>query len=280
MLSPSKHSGQAFAAQTLRQAQGDSALLCVLTVLFCLLLSVSALAQTQNETAYPPGLRDVMSGNPLYIVNGKQIDDTLSKQILQKLDPKEIESISVLKGASAQALYGAKASNGVIIIEMKKDTRNINIDLSSIAEKDTSYIIDSQLSANKYNNIQPNNIVSITILKNSDVGDKHISDNNKVTVIVVTKPFAISQYQKKFSAFSEKYRAYARIQNGKDDSCTYFLVYPKKNAVWLEDVRTRITQLYNIPANAIKAVSFTGNQWYNGGASRPYDAIIVIKKQH
>jgi TonB-dependent SusC/RagA subfamily outer membrane receptor len=38
------------------------------------------------------------------------------------LNPNDIQSIEVLKGASAAAIYGAKASNGVVIINTKKGT--------------------------------------------------------------------------------------------------------------------------------------------------------------
>ena len=37
------------------------------------------------------------------------------------INPDDIESISVLKGGPAAALYGARASNGVILITTRKD---------------------------------------------------------------------------------------------------------------------------------------------------------------
>jgi TonB family protein len=53
---------------------------------------------------------------PLYVVDGKilKADDT------KTIDPKHIESISVLKGAAATTLYGEKGANGVVIITLKK----------------------------------------------------------------------------------------------------------------------------------------------------------------
>ncbi len=41
---------------------------------------------------------------------------------LSKINPNDIESISVLKDAAAVAIYGEKAKNGVILIKMKKKT--------------------------------------------------------------------------------------------------------------------------------------------------------------
>ena len=76
------------------------------------------------------------SGNnqPLYVVDGQPIvggggggsttsgsDDT--GRILD-LNPADIESINVLKGQAASALYGIRASNGVIVITTKSGSRN------------------------------------------------------------------------------------------------------------------------------------------------------------
>lgn len=54
------------------------------------------------------------SGSPLVIMDG-QIRSSLSD-----INPEEIESIEVLKDASATAIYGARASNGVILITSKR----------------------------------------------------------------------------------------------------------------------------------------------------------------
>jgi TonB-linked SusC/RagA family outer membrane protein len=44
---------------------------------------------------------------------------------IMDINPQDIESISVLKGANAAALYGARASNGVILITTKKGARSL-----------------------------------------------------------------------------------------------------------------------------------------------------------
>ncbi len=56
------------------------------------------------------------STDPLFIIDGVVGE----KNIIEKLSPNEIETVDVLKGASAAAIYGAKATNGVIIITTKK----------------------------------------------------------------------------------------------------------------------------------------------------------------
>lgn len=58
------------------------------------------------------------SSNPLYIVDGAPMDGNMSD-----INPNDIESISVLKDASATAIYGARGANGVVIITTKKGNR-------------------------------------------------------------------------------------------------------------------------------------------------------------
>ena len=65
------------------------------------------------------------SSQPLYIVDGVPLGGDI-----QDFSPDDIASISVLKGANAAALYGARANNGAIIITTKsgkKDTFSVNI---------------------------------------------------------------------------------------------------------------------------------------------------------
>ena len=56
--------------------------------------------------------------SPLYVVDGIIVDNALST-----LSPQDIESIDVLKDASATAIYGARGANGVVIITTKGGRR-------------------------------------------------------------------------------------------------------------------------------------------------------------
>ena len=55
------------------------------------------------------------SSAPLYVVDGAPYDGSLSS-----INPADIESMTVLKDASAGALYGARGANGVVMITTKK----------------------------------------------------------------------------------------------------------------------------------------------------------------
>ena len=59
---------------------------------------------------------DPSKPNPLYIVDGKEF----SMEDMKGVDPNDIESIDVLKGKAAEAIYKDKGKNGVIIYKLKK----------------------------------------------------------------------------------------------------------------------------------------------------------------
>ncbi|WP_321335344.1 TonB-dependent receptor [uncultured Bacteroides sp.] len=65
------------------------------------------------------------SNDPLIVVDGMALDNDgikgMSNQ-LSTINPNDIESFTILKDASATAIYGSRASNGVIIITTKKGT--------------------------------------------------------------------------------------------------------------------------------------------------------------
>lgn len=63
------------------------------------------------------------SNDPLIIIDGLPIDNNSvkgSRGVLASINPNDIDSFSVLKDASATAIYGSRAANGVIIIVTKK----------------------------------------------------------------------------------------------------------------------------------------------------------------
>lgn len=62
------------------------------------------------------------SNDPLYVIDGLQVDPAgiSGMNPLASINPNDIESFTVLKDASATAIYGSRASNGVIIITTKK----------------------------------------------------------------------------------------------------------------------------------------------------------------
>lgn len=62
------------------------------------------------------GVSSFQNNDPLYIIDGVPVQDAFNTG----LNPNDIESIQVLKDASAASIYGARANNGVIIVTTKK----------------------------------------------------------------------------------------------------------------------------------------------------------------
>lgn len=72
---------------------------------------------SSTTTMYIRGISSIYaSTEPLYILDGSEISSTT----FLSLNPNDIENMTVLKDASATAIYGSRAANGVIILTSKK----------------------------------------------------------------------------------------------------------------------------------------------------------------
>jgi len=72
------------------------------------------------------------SNAPLIVLDGLPLSNETAdgtRSILSSINPNDIESFSVLKDASAAAIYGIRGSNGVIIINTKKGRGDLNVTL-------------------------------------------------------------------------------------------------------------------------------------------------------
>ena len=81
------------------------------------------------------GITTVNGNDPLYVIDGVPMGGTVSsleqnvlgggsgqtgQSVLATLNPSDIASIDILKDASAQAIYGSRAANGVVLINTKR----------------------------------------------------------------------------------------------------------------------------------------------------------------
>ncbi len=79
-------------------------------------------AKFGTSTVRIRGVNTLGTGNPLYVVNGIPTDG-------RDVNMDDVESVSVLKGPAATALYGQRGSEGVIVITTKKAKRGSGIGL-------------------------------------------------------------------------------------------------------------------------------------------------------
>ena len=103
------------------------------------------------------GANSITGGNdPLFVVDGMQ----LSSFNMNDLNPSDIESMEVLKDASATAIYGSRGANGVILITTKtgrtvdsKVDFTANFGISEVANKYN--LLDPVSFAKQYNLVHP-----------------------------------------------------------------------------------------------------------------------------
>lgn len=91
------------------------------------------------------GVTTLGNNDPLYVIDGVP---TVRQEVFSSLNPSVIESVQVLKDASASSIYGARAGNGVIIVTTKNRARitdgeklsiSINSNVSVQSEKQQRY---------------------------------------------------------------------------------------------------------------------------------------------
>ncbi len=91
------------------------------------------------------GNKSIMGNNsPLYVIDGVPMNNATGRQsgglygnfdggdAISNINPEDIQSVQILQGASAAALYGSEAANGVILITTKKGRKGVaKIEFSS-----------------------------------------------------------------------------------------------------------------------------------------------------
>ena len=134
---------------------------------------------------------------PLWVVNDVVLTDEKVSSIVQKsLKSDDIESINVLKDASAVAIYGNKAQGGAIVVTLKKsnDTNSNDKAVGSLSvtgvpsNTDLLVIVDGkEMYATEATNFMstPEKIDSITVLKDPIALTKY-GDKGKNGVLIVT----------------------------------------------------------------------------------------------
>ncbi|WP_370477582.1 SusC/RagA family TonB-linked outer membrane protein [Tamlana flava] len=91
------------------------------------------------------GATTLGNNDPLYVIDGVP---TVRQEVFASINPSSIESVQVLKDASASSLYGARAGNGVIVVTTKNSAKaaggekfnvSINSNVSMLSEKKQRY---------------------------------------------------------------------------------------------------------------------------------------------
>ncbi len=123
------------------------------------------------------------SNDPLIIIDGLPISNSSiggSRGILSSINPNDIDSFTVLKDASATAIYGSRASNGVIIIVTKKGRSTFS------ADYDVQYTfgdLDDQVdvfSADEFRNLVNSQPINNSTLNAEQLGDANTNWQDEI----------------------------------------------------------------------------------------------------
>ena len=98
------------------------------------------------------GANSLYGGSPLFVVDGTPISNGNFSSAYRGVDygnlasdinPDDIETISVLKGPAATAIYGNRGANGVVLITTKKGTKRsgIGVTINSSVTAENVYIL-------------------------------------------------------------------------------------------------------------------------------------------
>lgn len=150
------------------------------------------------------------SGQPLYIIDGIPVTNGDFGQIgysgqgisaLSDLNPSEIESISVLKDAAAAAVYGARASNGIVLITTKRGkTGRSAINVNAYYGFQQAWRKLDMLNASEFMRYR-NDLTGTAVYSEEDIANNTI-DTDWQDVIFRTAP--IANYEVSASGGSEK----------------------------------------------------------------------------
>jgi TonB-linked SusC/RagA family outer membrane protein len=133
------------------------------------------------------GVTSFGAASPLFIINGIPIDNTQRGSAnewggadfgdgISNINPDDVESLTVLKGQSASALYGARAANGVILITTKTSKKNAGFGV----EVNSNYQLDKAVNTFDYqtvygqgeNGLRPQNVNTAISTGNLGWGEK------------------------------------------------------------------------------------------------------------
>ena len=110
------------------------------------------------------GINTFGDNTPLYVIDGVLTTD------VSTINPNDVESLQVLKDAGAASIYGARASNGVIIITTKKGKGKVTF------QYDSYYGAQVPKGGNVWHTLNPQEMANLQLLAEKNSGITDFSD--------------------------------------------------------------------------------------------------------
>ncbi|QMW03439.1 SusC/RagA family TonB-linked outer membrane protein [Spirosoma foliorum] len=200
------------------------------------------------------------SNRPLYIVDGVQVQSgALSStdgyggqndNALALLNPNDIESIQVLKDASAKAIYGSRAANGVVLITTKRGKANQKTIITAEAQRGTTELVKrpSLLNSTQLLELQREAVINAGEDPDKQGLIKGVTDGvNTNWLDMVLRKGIYQQYQVSAQGGNERTRFYLSGN------------YRDEEGVLLNNRFSRMSGTMSIDHNATSKLSFGTN---------------------
>lgn len=110
---------------------------------------VSGMQINTTSNSVNPNTRIVLRGNRSLLGNNQALivvdGFPSSREVLDRINPNDIQEMTVLKGANASALYGSEAANGVVVITTKRGQGKLNVTYNtSLQFENVAYLPEFQ----------------------------------------------------------------------------------------------------------------------------------------
>lgn len=217
---------------------------------------------------------EMNNGAPLILIDGVEMD-------INRLNPEDIESISVIKDASAAAIYGARGTYGVMLVTTKKGTKGqapvvsysgsyqVQVPRKSPELLNSLQYQEAYMNAKILDGGTPNTLDETTLqyvrdyYNNPETAPNYFMDGNSIVWVGNTDPY------------SELMRDYAPMHkhtvsvSGGGNSSTYYASIGYKDQKGIMDAKTDENKRYN----GLLGITSDINSWLNIDLKATYSQV-------
>lgn len=188
------------------------------------------------------------ANNPLYVIDGVPVNNTFTGNTslngasdfgnrVNDINPEDVESVTVLKGAAASALYGSRAAAGVIIITTKKGKGAANRGRGAEVTLASSLVFDDVLKLPDFQNERGQGFYGSTVRslnENTSWGSKFTGELQPWGRVIENqqriKPYApLPDNVREFFETGRTFTNSLSLQGG-DENNTYYMSYSNVDA--------------------------------------------------
>lgn len=187
------------------------------------------------------GTSSAGTGNPIFIVDGKPVES-------YDLDPEDILTVEILKGAEATALYGSRAKDGVVIITTKKGLADFEkVEARKDLDETAFFFPDLKLAEDGTLEFSFTTPEALTSWKLRLLAHTNSWNTGKLEKTVITqKELNVSPNPPRFLREGDTIYFKAKISNLSQETLTGNAVLKLFNAITMEPVDAAMNNLDNL----------------------------------